>query len=733
MDAFKFKASAATVTSGTTGNCTWTLDGTVLTISGNGAMENYCSLDCLGNDERYCYCYCHYWVDLDELGHSCVYPSRAPWSSNITDVIIENGVTSIGDETFNYCYNLNSITIPDSVTRIGSKAFYYCYNLTNITIPDSVTHIGYDAFYNTPYYNNSNNWVDNVLYIGNHHLIKAKDSISGSYSVKEGTTTIADDAFYDCTNLTNIDIPNSITSIGDWTFGDCTSLESILFPNSLTNIGYHAFHNCTSLESINLPNSLTHIGFNAFSECYNLANINIPDSVTNIDSLAFSSCRSLTNITIPDSVTNIGYEAFRGCYNLSNINVSENNNNYCSQDGVLYDKDKTTLICYPARKTGTSYSIPDNVTNISGSAFEKCTNLTTINIPNSVTSIAQSAFSGCSNLNSVFYRGSSQDKSKIHIGYFNTPLTSATWYYNSCIGNTTVHTYDNACDTTCNICNAIRTITHNYVWVVDKVENCGVNGKKHKECTICNIKQSENTIIPATGNHVYDNTCDTICNVCNATRTIIHTYSNECDRDCNICGAFRRAPHEYVNVCDDTCNSCGEVREPIAEHTYTNSCDTICNECGKVRTITIEHTYSNSCDIDCNMCGFIRVVEHTFTNECDAECDICYQPRKSPHKYDNACDNECNLCGEKRTVPDHTYGDDPICDECGYNKYTPGDINDSGDVSLIDVVTLAQYLAEWDVECNENALDLNGDGDVTLQDVVHLAQYLAEWEDIVLH
>ena len=424
---------ASAATSGTCGdNLTWKLDNGTLTISGTGEMKNYS-----GN-----------------LNQS------APWHSNIKSiksVVIEKGVTNIGDYAFSWCNSLTSITIPNSVISIGRDAFDNCSSLTSITIPNSITSIGYGAFEACSGLTSVT--IPNSLTSISDSVFSRCDSLT-SITIPNSITSIGSCTFSSCSSLTSIMIPSSITSIGSAAFSNCSSLTSITIPSSVTSIGTGTFNFCSSLTSIIIPNSITSIGQAVFSNCSSLTNITILNSVTRIEPYAFSNCSSLTNITIPNSVTFIGEDAFNNCSSLENIKVDDKNKYYSSIGGNLYNSDKTKLIQYAIGKNDktfnipigvtsigkdafsncsslTSITIPNSVTSIGFGTFENCSNLTSITIPNSMTSIGYKAFKDCSSLKDVYYTGTKGKWEKMDIdNNGNDDLLNATIHYNSAVPST---------------------------------------------------------------------------------------------------------------------------------------------------------------------------------------------------------------------------------------------------------------------------------------------------------
>ena len=237
--------------------------------------------------------------------------------TGLTSVAIPNSVTFIGNWAFNGCSALTSIDIPNTVTSIGNDAFSDCTGLASVTIPNSVTYIGDNAFDGTAWFDNQ---PDGLVYAGLvAYRYKGTMPEGTGITLSDGTLGIAGSAFFNCTGLTSVTIPNSITTIGDWAFAGCSGLTSIDIPNSVTSIGDWVFNGCSGLTSIDIPNSVTSIGYRAFNGCRGLTCIVIPQFVTRIGRLAFFNCTGLTSVTIPNSVTYIGDWAFLHCTSLMDI------------------------------------------------------------------------------------------------------------------------------------------------------------------------------------------------------------------------------------------------------------------------------------------------------------------------------------------------------------------------------------------------------------------------------
>lgn len=298
----------------------------------------------------------------------------------LTSVTFPAGVTGLCDSAFLSCDGLSAVRLPDGLISIGDYAFSNCTGLIDVSIPDSVTYLGYGAFEDSGIYN-AFNFDGNVFYIDN-ALIRASENLSGEYAIKEGTTAIAEAAFANARELTDVVVPNSIKVIARRTFDECVSLRKVVLSDGLKEIGDRAFFNCCKLADLTIPSSVTEIGTVAFYstalervdlpqnltvishglfENSSLKEINIPETVTYIGFEAFADSE-LKSVYIPASVEKIEDNAFGGRYSLEKITVSPENKNYASDgSGALFTKDMRTLIMLPDGTKITEYTIPDGV------------------------------------------------------------------------------------------------------------------------------------------------------------------------------------------------------------------------------------------------------------------------------------------------------------------------------------------------------------------------------------
>ena len=328
----------------------------------------------------------------------------------LTSVTFPAGVTGLCEGAFLRCDGLSAVRLPDGLISIGDSAFSHCTGLMDVSIPDSVTYLGYGAFEDSGIYN-AFNFDGNVFYIDN-ALIRASENLSGEYAIKEGTTAIAEAAFANARELTDVVVPNSIKVIARRTFDECVSLRKVVLSDGLKEIGDRAFFNCCKLTDLTIPSSVTEIGTVAFYstalervdlpqnltvishglfENSSLKEINIPETVTYIGFEAFADSE-LKSVYIPASVEKIEDDAFGGRYSLEKITVSPENKNYASDgSGALFTKDMRTLIMLPDGTTITEYTIPDGVYTVYPWAIDG--KVEVVNVPASVDECAD-AFHG---------------------------------------------------------------------------------------------------------------------------------------------------------------------------------------------------------------------------------------------------------------------------------------------------------------------------------------------------
>lgn len=369
--------------------------------------------------------------------------------SNLTSIKIPDSITSIGERAFWGCTNLTSITIPDSVTSIGGRAFWGCSRLESITLPfigDSIKTENDNNQYPFGYIFGSASSYEGGVVISQSYYTTPGSDMGTSYcipaSLRSVTITggnILYGAFYNCSMLESITIPDNVTKIGERAFYGCSSLSSFTVPNSVTNIGDFAFYGCSAITDVyvNVETWLNiSFGSGAYPSytAYNLrmhllddnrnevTDLVVPSKITSIDYYIFKNCSELLTITVPDSVTNINRQAFSKCSSLESITLpflGANKDDVANAKlGHIFGSNEltpdtlksvtitggTSIIDRAFYGCGDSLmeiNLPDSITSIGERAFYWCSGLTNLVVPENVTSIGEYAFYGCVNLAEV--------------------------------------------------------------------------------------------------------------------------------------------------------------------------------------------------------------------------------------------------------------------------------------------------------------------------------------------
>ena len=294
---------------------------------------------------------------------------------DLHDLILDDSVRKIADSVCKERLKLNYIRFSEHLEEIGNEAFRGCSALTEVHIPRVVKKLGDSAF---------------------------RDCVSLRKLTIEEEIEIGERAFENCRKLTEISLPSDLREIYSGVFNSCRSLKKITLPSSLVAIGDNAFAYCDMLKEIRFPNTVSRVDDAVFSGCTSLSKVTFTESVSKLGKNVFKDCTSLVSVSLPASLHKMDAGCFRGCTSLKEIKVHPKNKRYKSMDGIIFNKNKSVLVCYPPKIEQDAYEIPDSVCVIEDWAFSDAVNLRSIIIPDSVESIGEGAFFRCENLERVF-------------------------------------------------------------------------------------------------------------------------------------------------------------------------------------------------------------------------------------------------------------------------------------------------------------------------------------------
>ena len=648
-----------------------------------GNIIDWCNINFNNFSSNPMYCGKHFYILDDNNKYK-----------EVTEIIIPNTITEIGENQFCGFDNVTSVTIPNGVRSIGEAAFSSCTNLKNITISNSVTSIGDNAFSN----------CTNLITV----------------EISNSVTSIGELAFSNCTNLASITITKNLKNIGKSAFNNCTNLKKVYYdgtienwcniefssaysnpmyyanyfymldtnnvykevteiviPDTITKINYCQFYGFSTLVKIVIPNSVTNIGYCAFSNCSNLTDIIIPNSVTSIDGRAFSNCTSLTSIIIPSSVTSFGYNMFMNCINLKkvlikNSKMSISNSSFSGlTNAKIFIEAKEEDVDWASQYPDWYYESKGNSVYYCGEWIEvkfydqndKLISTDRFSTTDTITTPTPSDYTeGCYTYTFIGW-DINDDGIVDTLPETSSDNITAKAVYSKSLTNVTHHDrLDATCTSkgnieywTCETCGknysdesgttevtdiTINALGHNYstTWSSDKDHH-------FHECSRCHERSEEASHIPGPdATYTKPQTC-TVCNYIIKNKLPLPPHSHNYEKT----WSYDSTRHYHK------CRGCSS-KQSAEDHIYDNDCDTTCNTCGYTRSITHKYkeewlTDENTHYHECSVCHIkADISDHSYLGACGTTCTVCGYIREVTHDYELKYDkykhyHECKLCG----------------------------------------------------------------------------------------
>ena len=620
---------ALTTESGTCGeNLTWTLDSEkTLTVSGTGYMR---------------------FEGMSTVG---------PWGYSVKKAIIGEGVLNIDNCAFWECVDLESVQLPSTLKSIGDKAFQYCTSLKEITIPASVEEMDH-PFISCESLQGFHVAADNPNYCDVNGVLMSKDQTKlyfyplgrpdTSYTVPSTVQSIEYCSFSDSQMLKTVTIPGTVKKIDINAFMYSKQLQQVSLSTGLERIGTFAFAFCPELKTMTIPGSVefdyedwhdqNYCGGSMFYECESLESVVFQEGVTSIPN-AFYGAEKLKTVSIPSTVESMS-TGFSSCGKLEEISVADGNANFCSVNGILFNKDRSELLVYPGGKAADSYRIPDTVIHIGESAFYGCTRLKTVSIPASVSGVGRCAFGGislkeilvdeqnaafCSTDGVLFDKGKTEliryPAGKVATSYqIPTSVTSVSdgaftycchlktiaipkgiteftdWVFMCCYNLEDVYytgteaqwnaiEIGHANDALLNATKHYNAEIHDFgAWTVTKAATCTETGLRTRACTDAGCSKVETAVIPALGHtEAVDAAKAATCTETGLTE----------GKHCSVCGAILTV-QEKTDALGHAWDNGKVTKEPTETETGVKTFT--CTRCGETKTEVIpalshEHSY----------------------------------------------------------------------------------------------------------------------------------------------